>query len=376
MKHYSIVIILLFISCSSSTNESKQSEKRDKHNFVILLDLSDRLQNQNQIFRDKELVFSIFSFFRAAVKQNMYIKSMDKFKVVVAPQQNDSKSALIEIENQLMPKLDKLYSLATEGKNVSADFFGADIWQYFNDDLKTDLDAASVNHLFIITDGYIYFENYNHTLRKDNRYSSFQFMSDLRGNDWRETFREKDYGIISTTQSYPSLQVVLMEIDPKGNFLNEYELIETIWLKWLTEMRISKVQIQKVGPLDKVRDKISNFIGISAIRKHNSPPSEEGITKGAEPNLEELSGLFQGSLNGFVRELEITNLDFSNDDSVQFVYSIKGQGDILKNRKGYANLISRDIAFETLGKGNITIEDGAYVLYSLTQNDWRFVKKN
>lgn len=399
LKHYCpFVFIILFLFSCSGSNSDRKEEKRVKHNFIVLLDLSDRLQNPNQIQRDKELISSAFYFFKSFVKQNMYIKSQDKFKVVIAPQQNDSKSELIELENllrvnleglkisqkkkfvdsfekELPTNIDKLYHLATINKNASSDFFGADIWQYFNEDLKTDIDQNAINHLYIITDGYIYFENYNHTLKKANRYSSFQFMSELRGNDWREKFKEADYGIIPTTQTYPNLQVVVLEIDPKGKFLNEYELVETIWIKWLNEMQIQRIEIQKVGPLDKIRDKIANSLGVSLSGLPiKTKPTETSPADEQEPTPVQLAGTFQGNLNGYIRELEIKDLVFSSDDSLQFLYTIKGQGNLFKNKKGYASISANHISFETLGSGDIKLESGVYTLSS-EQNDWKFTKK-
>src|SRR6187551_2685348 len=82
-----LVIGLLVVSCSLPAPEKRTSQLRTKHNYIILLDLSDRLIVQNdQPARDKQIITEIYSQFEEKVKKDLYIKSRDEIKVVIAPQ--------------------------------------------------------------------------------------------------------------------------------------------------------------------------------------------------------------------------------------------------------------------------------------------------
>src|SRR5688572_7364127 len=82
-----MAIALLLDGCFLPTPEKKENVLRVKHNYIILLDLSDRLIVQdNQPERDKQLIRSLYSLFEEKVKRDLYIKSRDEIKVVIAPQ--------------------------------------------------------------------------------------------------------------------------------------------------------------------------------------------------------------------------------------------------------------------------------------------------
>src|ERR1044071_9365617 len=94
MKHLKIILptvliaALLFASSCNLPKPDKQTRAmRVKHNYIVLLDLSDRLIVQpNQPQRDKQIIKSLYSVFENKVKRDLYIKSRDEFKVVIAPQ--------------------------------------------------------------------------------------------------------------------------------------------------------------------------------------------------------------------------------------------------------------------------------------------------
>ena len=56
-------------------------------NYIVVLDLSDRLLNPNQAARDKAIIMSVFEKFEKAVKAKMFINSKDRFRISIAPQQ-------------------------------------------------------------------------------------------------------------------------------------------------------------------------------------------------------------------------------------------------------------------------------------------------
>ena len=264
---------------TSNLNEAEQPGK----NIIILLDLSDRLLNDNQIERDSALILSIFEEFKRVVRDNFFIYSKDAFKVVIAPQKgmdvdiaayeddlrldmsvlpiNKKKKALNEFIQSLSENISDLYQEATEGKKRKNDFFGADIWTYFNESLLTELSEDGDNYLFVFTDGYITFEDKHYSLQKDNRYSNCHFMYKLRNRmDWKRRFDEHDYGIIPVDKNYKNLAVFVSELAPRKEGHFEFDILKAIWQKWLGEMNINKIRLAKVQAISKTKYEIRKFL--------------------------------------------------------------------------------------------------------------------
>jgi hypothetical protein len=404
------IIFAGLLSCHKSPQQAETASPIAKHNFIVLLDLSDRLLTPNQVERDKEIIRTVFYLFKAKVKEHLYIKSQDEFKIILAPQKNMSVE-LLEMQNQLRVNLEKLpinkkksavdkmekdleqtltdlYGLAMQNKKVSTDFFGADIWQYFNEDLQSDLQKDGQNHLFVLTDGYMAFENYDHALKQGNRHSSCKFMAELRGNDWENKFDKGDYGIITPRQKYQNLNVMILEINPKGEFLNEYDLLQKTWRKWLNEMEIREVEIYKISPIKKLQEKMSSFLAINVLP--NSPKSSKPIHKApieqvptssiATENSSKLPTenpttlQFVGSINGNLRLLELRNPVNIAANEIVYDYTIKGMGNREKDKKCTLNLESKTVYFETLGKGLIAMKNQFYHFTS-EQNDWELTQR-
>lgn len=291
MKYSYILLLLLF---SASCVEIEKPKTEHKINFIILLDLSDRLLTVNQQINDIEIIKNLFRVFKDTVRLNKhYIKSSDYFKIRIAYQKNSKinfseienslslnleklpinkkKSAIHKFSNSLDSLLNNLYAQAKISKNPKK-YFGADIWKYFNDELESDIitDSLTTNYLYIITDGYLYFENFDKSIRNKNRFSSCEFMKNLRGNDWETKFSQNDYGIIPVNKKLDNLKVMLLEINPKNEYLNEYSLLKKIWLKWLLEMKISSVKICKKTSINKTKDGISDFLNSKNLNEFKS----------------------------------------------------------------------------------------------------------
>src|SRR5688572_17032474 len=94
-KKYSLTRVLVLlaafavgvVSCNVPAPDKKKPVARTKHNYIILLDLSDRLiVQENQPERDKQIIRNLYTAFEEKVRKDLYIKSRDEFKVVIAPQ--------------------------------------------------------------------------------------------------------------------------------------------------------------------------------------------------------------------------------------------------------------------------------------------------
>lgn len=246
IKYIPLFLIMLLIASCMPPQEEKEVPMAVKHNYIILLDLSDRLIVQDdQPERDKELINHIYSIFEERVKSQLYLRSRDEIRVVIAPQRGaDLKSEVYEdslyfnmenIPGVLRRKteaerrsvfsnnLDKLYSQAVFSNNPE-DFYGADIWRYFYEDLKVDYvsDTLTENFLFLLTDGY-----------------------PIVGKDLSK--------LQTVKEDYPDLRIILLEAAPRDKDL-EWDRVIELWEDWFDSMKIEDYQFVKRMALSKEKD--------------------------------------------------------------------------------------------------------------------------
>ena len=100
MKRYSylLMLVLMIAGCSEFEQAVKDAKKETppppKDNYIILLDLSDRIltNNQQQVPKDIFVVQSIYKAFKSKLEQKdptrLFYTVSDKLKVLVAPQRN------------------------------------------------------------------------------------------------------------------------------------------------------------------------------------------------------------------------------------------------------------------------------------------------
>jgi hypothetical protein len=253
MKLIHIVFSLLLLICMACQAPMPSEKSMSvKHNYIVLLDLSDRIIVQpEQPQRDKEIIKAIYQIFETKVKKDLYIKSRDEIKVVIAPQKGSGLRTDI-YENQLYvnmksiknvlrrPKeaerrenfynaLDDLYKKA-EFSKVPEEYYGADIWKYFYEDLDTDLsnDTLTKNFLFILTDGY-----------------------PIVGKDLSKLKMVKE--------DYPELEIVLMEVSPRDKDL-EWDSIMEMWKEWFDSMKIGDYTFIKRKAISKEIEQVEEII--------------------------------------------------------------------------------------------------------------------
>ncbi len=200
MKYNKIILLLvallliLLASCKIPKPEQRKNALRVKNNYIVLLDLSDRLIVQDhQPERDKQIIKKLYSIFEDKVRKELYIKSRDEIRVVIAPQLGaglnrnvfedrlyvnmaalnlvERKAREEERRKNFFATLDTLYQRAVYSQTPT-DYNGADIWKYFYEDLKTDYskDTLTNNYLFILTDGYPIVGSQNKLLQVKNEF--------------------------------------------------------------------------------------------------------------------------------------------------------------------------------------------------------------
>jgi hypothetical protein len=245
---------MVMVSCNLPAPDKKQKTVRTKHNYIILLDLSDRLiVQENQPSRDKQIIKSLYTAFEEKVKKDLYIKSRDEFKVVIAPQLGAGlrrdvfedrlyvnmdnirnvyrKTKEVERRENFSANLDTLYSNAVFSQ-VPEEYHGADIWKYFYEDLRVDYsnDADTENFLFILTDGY-----------------------PIVGKD-----RNK---LLEVKNEFPNLKVILVEAAPRERDL-EWDRIMGVWEEWFDKIGVEEYTLIKRGSITKEIEQMNDVVAV------------------------------------------------------------------------------------------------------------------
>lgn len=276
------IILSLFIS-SCSTDKSSMTTEKQPENYIILLDLSDRLLNSGQAEQDIELIYHIFEKYESTVRNNLIINSKDKFRIVIAPQEKmninqsqsesqfyldmskiniaEKRSELEKFKKDLKNNLNNLYAKVMQNKTKTSDFQGADIWKYFNDYLSGDIEKDNKNRLFILSDGYFDFEPAYGKKNVGHRSSGSSFLNLVRGKaNWQELINNNDYGIIPINKQFNSISVCLMEIYPKYANLDEADMLQFVWKRWLGEMNIKESNFIPHTSIPKTEGQIDNYL--------------------------------------------------------------------------------------------------------------------
>lgn len=255
MRKFLIFLLggLSFIQACAPPEREHSSQVR--HNYIVLLDLSDRLiKEADQVERDKSLIKEIYNLFEADVKKNLYIRSKDAIKVVLAYQEGSPVKSLIA-EDQLFINMEDVYikdrkRLEADRKSkfytaldnlynkarfsaTSNDYKGADIGKYFEEDIRRDLIGGedAINYVFVLTDGYMYVEGK---------------QTGLSG--WRPV-----------KSSFENLSVMLLETNPV-NRDNEWDKMQHAWLNWFTKMGVRNVVVEKRTAMSKVNELMKKFV--------------------------------------------------------------------------------------------------------------------
>ncbi|WP_207510862.1 hypothetical protein [Longitalea luteola] len=307
MARYLIITIMCawILAGCNEIEEAVKDAKKDgsappKDNYIVLLDLSDRIlhNNQQQVPKDIQVIQSIYAAFKSRLNAKdptrLYFTVNDKLKLMVAPQrttasevydmagnlrltlasaQPEEKAKLLEqTEKNFNTYLPQIYKKAVISNNSTA-YAGADIWKYFNEDLQDDLEKDAQNTLFIITDGYMDFESLQGRTSRNNRYASCaQIINNLKkAPDWNSRFKEGDYGLLPVNKRFPNLKVVVLELNPKDDWTGEYNLLTTIWSKWFTEMGIKSYAFIKDDNINEINESIEKLLKVKL-------PSSANIT--------------------------------------------------------------------------------------------------
>lgn len=252
-----IAIVTGIVSCSSNAEQKTNMAAFD--NYVVVLDLSDRIiQKPDQVNIDTNAIRAVFEKFEKSIQKNIVVKSKDKFSIRIIPQKGSSLPGnsfennlsidmgkynaaeklvkLNQFKANFSMQLGLLYQQALLG-NKSSDFAGVDIWQYFNDQVNSDLDVHYNNKVMILTDGYFDFEDKAHGINSNNQSTTTSpLLSKMKNLNWKKEGEEKKLSIIPVNLKIPAKWLVC-GIQPKtdNKDLLEAEKLDYLWEKWLKE---------------------------------------------------------------------------------------------------------------------------------------------
>ena len=256
-------VAITLYSCGSKSAASKTETNGSAKNYVVLLDLSDRLiTNPNQTDIDTSAIRAVFEKFEADVKMHLVVKSKDKFSVRVIPQKNstlpingfennltidlgsynaaEKLTRLNEFRDKLGITIKMLYQQAYLGYK-SSDYFGVDIWQYFKEQINTDIKDGYKNNIIVLTDGYFDFEDKSRGLTSENQSTATtHLMNKLKNSNWKKIAEENKIGIIPVTLK-PNVQFVIAGIQSKNDDLMEASKLIYLWENWLTQSGVKNV---------------------------------------------------------------------------------------------------------------------------------------
>jgi hypothetical protein len=200
----------------------------------------------------------VFEQFERSVQKHLVVKSKDRFAIRIIPQKlsllpgstfennlsidmgkysaAEKLIKLNQFRTNFSSQLRFLYQQALLG-NKNSDFGGVDIWQYFNEQINSDLDTRYDNKVMVLTDGYFDFEDRTRGMHNNNQSTTTSpLLSKMNGLNWKRKMQEQQLGIIPVKLNIPAKWIVC-GIQPKADNkdLLEAEKLADLWEKWLRE---------------------------------------------------------------------------------------------------------------------------------------------
>ncbi|PDS23182.1 hypothetical protein [Flavobacterium branchiophilum] len=279
-----LILLLSFFGITSISCSKEEKAISKPINYVVILDLSDRILANNQLEKDAFLIETFFKKFQQKSMQNLILNSKNRFSVKIIPQKNstldtdyfenklqlyldeisvkDKKTKMQELSNSISKELQKLKKEALYSNKSSA-YFGVDIWSFLHDNGAKLSKPNYENTFLMLTDGYFDFENQNHVIQDKNLYTSTQFFKELEGTNWKKIASEKQYGILPINLD-PKTNWIIAGISSKNeNDILQNEKITYFWNKWLVESKVKNscfvLNSSKTDMQSKLQAEINKF---------------------------------------------------------------------------------------------------------------------
>lgn len=266
MKNVLYILSTIFtasIFLTSCGNEEQNIPKKPT-NYIVVLDLSDRILLPEQLDKDFYLIEKYFKSFEGNSRRNLVLTSKNRFSVKIIPQKNsplninhyedllqiyldetdvkDKNKAVLAFTQSLPNVLRNLKNDALYG-NTSSSYFGVDIWAYLHDNGKGLSKSGFENKVLVLTDGYFDFESQDHVIKNKNQYTSTRFLNELTSPDWKQISESKEYGLLPIELEKNTQWIVAGISGKKADDILQTEKITYFWKKWLKQSGVSVPQI-------------------------------------------------------------------------------------------------------------------------------------
>lgn len=255
---------------------------RSWNNIIILLDLSDRIQKEGQIEKDKAIVKATLDLFQETQKRSAYLASKDILRLMIAKEpgvevQTDNNLRInMDVHEQSqgsgnigMPwfkkakehfssSLDRVYSEAVNNPNT-----GADIYSFFCTEFPAKYLIDSMkNKVIVLTDGYLLFDQPYLTKRPECTY--MRRMDRLREvkDNWKQYFESRKLSLCPCERSLGNVEVLLLETAPKfkGSSVYEFDIVEHYWKDWLGAMSQEVTVFPEEDKIEDIKAKVDEFL--------------------------------------------------------------------------------------------------------------------
>ena len=249
-----ILLAIIISSCGCRQNNEQTYSK--KHNYVVILDLSDRLLNNSQTEKDSAIITAAFNEFEKIARSPLIVTSKDRFVVRIIAQKGSplhqdvyenklnldlssidaahKNSSFVGFKLNLPKIISDLYRTAHLGSN-SKDFFGVDIWKFFNDEINTELRSDADNKVVVLTDGYFDFNDNTHVLSAGNKYTNTSFLNGFTGKDWQANADKNNIGLVQVSIKTKAQWVIAGLHGKQANDILMEQKLQYFWKKWLIE---------------------------------------------------------------------------------------------------------------------------------------------
>jgi hypothetical protein len=276
MNKYRTLIILSLFLCFEIVNA--QLPKPD--NYIIFVDFSARIETNDQRLKDTELLSYLMDKFKFQV-ESLYksgkIYSEDKISVLFYPDLNEeniidlTSSMKIDFSKMdfnkklkyymsefpknekpvIMNSFNKLYDIALQ---QNPNYFGSNIYDFFNYGLNNYLLETHNNHIVLFTDGYMYMTGENpKNIGNKKGHLEGSILDPLRANsNWEKLYVDQEWGIVSSGfQITKGTTISILEINPDNinNVFNprtrirplescptEFKILSRFWKDWFLDM--------------------------------------------------------------------------------------------------------------------------------------------
>lgn len=257
LKLLKVSIILIIVGCAPKEKDTvDEGNDFNRMHFIVAIDASKRIAQRDLINKEMNLIKRIYkafkdsTFSKGEMKPNYFqIKFLkkkvncEKYSVydsllkldLSKIQASERKNVASDFEKKLDLRLTDAYSCELFNSINTSESF-SDLWLFLNNSEALhfeDTKDNKTNYLFVFTDGYI--EAHKKYPSEANRFFTVDFLDALRSSRWQNLIFEHDYGFAETTTKIKNYDVLVHGLTARNKFVYELDLLELLWVRWLSE---------------------------------------------------------------------------------------------------------------------------------------------